>query len=95
MSRIVKNFKIRQCMSRVVTNSGRQRFRVAVNGASLSDDLKKNGQGRNPRIREEKHSQGRNPKNREEKNSQVGTKKSVKKEQCQRAVPTAGNDVNL
>ena len=54
MSRIVKNFKSRQCMSRVVTNSGRQRFRVAVNGASLSDDLKRNGQGRNPRIREER-----------------------------------------
>ena len=54
VSRIVKNFKSRQCMSRVVTNSGRQRFRVTVNGASLSDDLKRNGQGRNPRIREER-----------------------------------------
>ena len=77
VSRIVKNFKSRQCMSKVVKKSGRQRFRVAVNGASLSDDLKKNSQGRNPRIREEKYSQGR------------------KKEQCQRAVPTAGNDMNL
>ena len=35
-------FKCRQCiMSRVVTNRGRQRFRVAVNGGSLSDDLNK------------------------------------------------------
>ena len=32
-------------MSRVVTNRGRQRFRVAVNGESLSDELKKNSQG--------------------------------------------------
>ena len=51
-------------MSRVVTNRGRQRFRVAVNGESLSDDLKKtatvgtqesvkkNSQGRDPRTRE-------------------------------------------
>ena len=81
-----RKFKIRQCMSRVVTNSGRQRFRVAVNGASLSDDPKKNGQGRNPRIREEKHSHGRNPKNREERAVPTAGK---------RAVPTAGNDVNL
>ena len=43
-------------MSRVVTNRGRQRFRVAVNGESLSDDLKRNSQGRNPRIREERGS---------------------------------------
>ena len=48
-------FKSRQCiMSRVVTNRGRQRFRVAVDGESLSDDLKNNSQGRNPRIREER-----------------------------------------
>ena len=47
-------FKSRQCMSRVVTNRGRQRFRIAVDGESLIDDLKKNSQGRNPRIREEK-----------------------------------------
>ena len=32
-------FKSRQNHSRVVTNRGRQRFRVAVNGESLSDDL--------------------------------------------------------
>ena len=63
VSRIVKNFKIRQCMSRVVTKRGRQRFRVAVNGASLSDDLKQNSQGRNPRIREEKKQPGSEPKN--------------------------------
>ena len=42
MSRIVKNFKSRQyIMSIVVTNRGRQGFRIAVNGESLSDDLKK------------------------------------------------------
>ena len=53
--RIVKNFKSKQCiMSRVVTNRGRERFRVAVNGESLSDDLKKSSRGRNPRIREER-----------------------------------------
>ena len=70
VSRIVKSFKSRQCiMSRVVTNRGRQGFRIAVNGESLSDDLKKNSQGRNPRTREEKQ--------------RVGTQKSVKKEQCQ------------
>ena len=50
-------FKSRQCiMSRVVTNRGRQRYRVAVNSESLSDALffkkKKNSQGREPRIRE-------------------------------------------
>ena len=55
MSRIVKNFKSRQyIMSIVVTNRGRQGFRIAVNDESLSDDLKKNSQGRNPRIREER-----------------------------------------
>ena len=63
VSRIVKNFKSKWCiMSRVVTNRGRQRFRVAVNGESLSDDLKRNSQGRNPRIREEKQP-GSEPKN--------------------------------
>ena len=53
-------------MSRVVTNRGRQGFDIAVNGESLSDDLrktarvgtqeslKKNSQGRNPKIREER-----------------------------------------
>ena len=50
---LLRTSKRKQCiMSRVVTNRGRQRFRVAVNGESLSDDLKKNSQGRNPRIRE-------------------------------------------
>ena len=80
----VKNFKSKQClMSRVATNRGRQRFRVAVNGESLSDEktarvgtqesVKKNSQGRNPRIREEKAL------------STAG----------KRAVPTASKDVNL
>ena len=60
-------FKCRQCiMSRVVTNRGRQRFRVE----SLSDDLKKNSQGRNPRIREEKQ-------------PGEGTQESVKQEHSQ------------
>ena len=49
-------------MSRVVTNRGRQRFRVAVNDESLSDDPKRNSQGRNPRIREEKSSANRRQK---------------------------------
>ena len=47
LSRTVKNFKSRQCiMSRIVTNRGRQRFRVAVNGERVSDDLKK----KQPRV---------------------------------------------
>ena len=50
---LLRTSKRKQCiMSSVVTNRGRQRFRVAVDGESLSDDLKKNSQGRNPRIRE-------------------------------------------
>ena len=50
---LLRTSKRKQCiMSRVVTNRGRQRFRVAVDGESLSDELKKNSQGRNPRIRE-------------------------------------------
>ena len=54
MSRVVKNFESRQCMSRVVTNRGRQNLVLQ----SLSDDLKKkkNSQGRNPRIRKKKSS---------------------------------------
>ena len=52
-------FKSRQCiMSRVVTNRGRQRFRVAVNGESLSGDLKKKTarEGTQEPVRQE-HSQ--------------------------------------
>ena len=72
MSRVVKNFESRQCMSRVVTNRVRQNLVLQ----SLSDDLKKkkkkkkktarvgtqesavkkNSQGRNPRIRKTKKS---------------------------------------
>ena len=55
-------------MSRVVTNRGRQRFRVAVNGESLSDDLKKTARvGTQESVK--KYSQGRNPRIREEKSS--------------------------
>ena len=67
MSRVVKNFESRQCMSRVVTNRVRQNLVLQ----SLSDDLKKktarvgtqesavkkNSQGRNPRIRKKEQCQ--------------------------------------
>ena len=84
--RIVKNFKSTQCiMSRVVTNRGRQRFRVAVNGESLSDDLKKTAMvGTKESVK--KNSRGRNPRIREERTVPTAGK---------RAVPTAGRDVNL
>ena len=61
--RIVKNFKSKQCiMSRVVTNRGRQRFRVAVNGESLSDDLKKKQPWSEPKNPWKKQP-GKGPKN--------------------------------
>ena len=72
-------------MSRVVTNRGLQGFRIAVNGESLSDDLKKNSRvGTQESVK--KNSQGRNPKIREERAVPTAGK---------RAVPTAGKDVNL
>ena len=43
-------------MSRVVTNRGRQRFRVAVNGESLSDDFKTAREGTQEPVKQE-HSQ--------------------------------------
>ena len=72
MSRIVKKFKNRQCiMSRVVTNRGRQRFRFAVNGESLSDDKKKKQPGSEPK----------NPLRK--KTAREGTQEPVKQEHSQ------------
>ena len=72
---LLRTSKSGQCMSRVVTNRGRQRFRVAVNGESLSDDLKKTARvGTQESVK--KYSQGRNPRIREEK------------EQCQQQAKT-------
>ena len=84
MSRVVKNFESRQCMSRVVTNRVRQNLVLQ----SLSDDLKKKARVGNPRIRrEKKNSQGRNPRIRKKKRAVPTAGK--------RAVPTAGKEVNL
>ena len=50
-------------MSRVVTNRGRQRFRVAVNGESLSDDLKKKTARVGTQESVKKKQPGKGPKN--------------------------------
>ena len=50
VSRVVENFK--EWTVRV--KSCDEPWTIPVNGECLSDDLKKNSQGRNPRIHEEK-----------------------------------------
>ena len=70
-------------MSRVVTNRGRQRFRIAVNGESLSDDLKKKQPGSEPKDREEKQPgiEPKDPQDEEKYQPQA-------KEQCQQQAKT-------
>ena len=83
MSRIVNNFQSRQCvMSRVVTNRGRQRFRVAVNGESLSDDLKKKARvGTQESVKKTAREGTQEPVKQEHSQQQA-------KEQCQQQAKT-------